>query len=415
MKKLIQIFSFLSLTLALTAQPIPFEYSYDLKDYAGQSYLSFMEKEIKPALDVLATDGYAVKGADAVALAYEESDTKVQRKVGRWGGLERIQNIATALEGEVVTLHTLPNKIRSVDRTASVFDIATFLGLASGGGVAIKYYDNNYALNVHYDVEEERSGRSFGVGPTRKANDASDKDYLNDIQEYATHEPENMKEFYKTLFETLLNTDSSNYPKVDKEGQTVLTDFLAVFTAEQARNLMDGEVSPHWDAALLEVTLLASFHAGQDDFKLFYKNPATQETTWTNTTLKQSPCEVPSREQHASMKDYWQFSRNVTNTEHCRRSGINITKAEFRKLEKVITNYVSQNAPELIQALEESMQLNRSSSNIYETLSKYLISTRSARVIDADRVSEMTQSWVNFLEYSRTAANDISASIEAAE
>ena len=31
-----------------------------------------------------------------------------------------------------------------------------------------------------------------------------------------------------------------------------------MYTAEQARNLMDGRITLHWDAALLEVTLLAS-------------------------------------------------------------------------------------------------------------------------------------------------------------
>ncbi len=415
MKKLIQILSFLSLSFALVAQPIPFVKSYDLSEHTGQSYLSFMENEVKPAMDALATDGYLVKGADAVALAFDESDTKVQRKVRSWGGLENVQAIATALEGETVTLETLPGKIKAIDRSVDAYDLSTFLGLASGGGVSIKYFDDNYALNVHYDTKEERSGRSFGVGPTRKANDASDKNYLQDVQSYANHEAANMKEFYKALFETLLNSDPSNYVAVEPEGQTVLTDFLAVFTAEQARNLMDGEVRPHWDAALLEVTLLASFHAGQEEFKLFYKNPGTQETTFTNKTLQQKPCEVSTREQKASMVDYWQFSRNITSPEHCRRSGINITKSEFRKLEKEITKYIALEAPELNADIENAMGLTRSSSNLFETLSKYLISTNSERSLNQEKVEAITKAWVNFLEFSRKHANEISLQIEENE
>ncbi len=415
MKKLFQ--SVLSLVLVLTAsaQTIPFQYELNLADYKGQTYLSFMESTVKPSLDLLAVEGYPVKGADAVAAAYELSAPKVQRKVDRqWGGLEHVQEIAAGLEGETATLETLPGMIRGLDREVDSYGLSTFLGLASGGGVSIQYAENNYALNVHYDTTEERSGRSFGVGPTRKANDASDKDYLDDVQEYSSEHASNMKHFYKALFESLLNSDSSHYPSVTRFGQTVLTDFLAVFTAEQARNLMDGRVAPHWDAALLEVTLLASFHAGQEEFKLFYKDPETQETTFTNSTLKQTPCEVPSQSQSASMRDYWQFSRNITNPQHCRRSGINITKSEFRRLEKEITSYTAENNEELYTRVKNSMGLeNRNVTNLYEALSKYLIATDAERVLEEEKVTEITQAWVDLLNYSKDEAANISALIEA--
>lgn len=400
-------------SLAAFAQPIPFVHEFNLNDHKGQSYLSFMQNQVKPALDVLATDGYAVKGAEAMQRAYDNSDTKVKRKVDRdFGGLDRVKEIADALEGEIVTLETLPAKIRQQDRRVDAYGLATFIGLASGGGVSIKYHTNNYALNVHYDTVEERSGRSFGVGPTRPANDASDKDYLNDIQHYSGNNNEDLKDFYKAMFESLLNSDPSHYRRIEDEGQTVLTDFLAVFTAEQARNLMDGEVRPHWDAALLEVTLLAGFHAGQDEFKLYYKNPQTGEVSFTSETLKQTPCAVPERTQRASMKDYWQFSRNITNTEHCRRSGINITKGEFRLLEKQINSYVARNHPELLQNLQESMELNRTTRNIYEELSKYLISPRSARSLSEEKVDAITGAWLEFLNYVQENANEISLEIE---
>ena len=40
---------------------------------------------------------------------------------------------------------------------------------------------------------------------------------------------------------------------------------------------MDNRITTHWDAALLEVTLLGAFHAGQKEIKLFYKDPLTGE------------------------------------------------------------------------------------------------------------------------------------------
>lgn len=404
----------LILSLPIFAQPIPFVHEYDINDYKGQSYLSFMQNEVKPSLDALATDGYEVKGADSIQVAYDNSDTKVRRKVERdFGGLRKVKEIAEALEGEVVTLETLPGKIRAIDRSVDAYGLATFIGLASGGGVSIKYHTGNYALNVHYDTVEERSGRSFGVGSTRPANDASDKDYLNDVQHYSRNDAEDFNDFYRAMLETLLNSDASHYNRVEDEGQTVLTDFLAVFTAEQARNLMDGEVRPHWDAALLEVTLLAGFHSGQDEFKLYYQNPQTGETTFTNETLKQTPCAVPERTQRATMKDYWQFSRNITNTEHCRRSGINITKKEFRLLEQKINKYVAANNPELLENLQTAMNLNRTPRNIYEALSQYLISDRSARSLSEEKVEEITSAWLNFLNYVQENANEISAQIEA--
>lgn len=386
---------------SLAADQIRLQSYYDLADHSGQTYLNFMRTEVKPAMDHLATEGYTMRGEDSVEEAYRQVDKKIQRRVnGRWGGLKNVKRIAGLLEGKTVTLNTLADEIAKVDRTApDRFNMATFLGLASGGGVTIKYYDDNYGHNVHYDVKEERSGRSFGVGPTRKANDASDKNYLNDLENYVRGQEtrSNTTEFYKTLFEALLASNPVNYPAVDKEGQTVLTDFLSVFTAEQARNLMDGRVHPHWDAALLEVTLLASFHAGQEEIALYYQNIKTKKTSFTETTLRQTPCEYPSVEQAAHLQDYWQFSRNITSEKNCRRSGINVTKSQFRRLGKDITSYISRHHSATYKAVVKSMGLKRSS-NLYQSLSYFLIDDKLPKALSDERVEEITLAWVSFLQ-----------------
>lgn len=202
-------------------------------------------------------------------------------------------------------------------------------------------------MNVHYDTTDERSGRSFGAGLNRGANDTSDKDYLNDFEAHSRGSEGNLPTFYRALLSSLLRTDDAAFVDVSDEGRTVLGDFLAVYIAEQDRNLMDGSVSPYWDDALLEVTLLAGFHAGQSTMKLYYRDAGTGMTTFTSATKKQRACAAPTSSKQASMTDYWQFNRNITDPENCRRSGINITNSEFRKLGTAITSYVSQTPSDL--------------------------------------------------------------------
>lgn len=401
----------------LAVERIPFDHEFDFSDYTGQTFLSFMRTKVKPALDKVATEGYEMCGAKEVSRAYRLSATKVQNKVERWGGVEAVSELAETMKGTNVNLNTLPKEILRASNDTDIdagdrFDIATFLGLACGGGVAIKFYEDNYGLNVHYDTLEQRSGRSFGIGPTRAANDASDKDYLNDLEDYVTGDSENTSEFYKALLMSLLNSDSSNYENVSEEGQTVLTDFLAVFTAEQARNLMDGRITPHWDAALLEVTLLAAFHAGQDDIRLYYQNPKTKETTFTNRTLKQTRCDYPTAPKKAGLMDYWQFSRRVTDTKNCGRSGINITKSEFRLLGKGITTYLNENSPKLMKRVASSMGLNRASKNVFQDLSTFLISKNSPKKIPSREAETIATAWVALLDAIQEQAEDISAALE---
>jgi hypothetical protein len=381
------------------------------RDHAGQTYLSFMQKVVKPSIDNLVAEGYKVVDGKAVEKVYESVDTKVQGKIEAMG-LAKVKRIADQLAGETVTLNTLPEKIAAVDRSVNRFDLATFIGLASGGGVAIEFAEENVAYNVHYDKTEQRSGRSFGASPTRGANDASDKAYLDDVTEYSAEGKRNLPEFYQTLLESLLDTNTKNYSEVSDLGQTVLTDFLAVYTAEQARNLMDGRVDIHWDAALLEVTLLASFHAGQDKFKFYYMNPKTQRTSFTDKVLNQTPCAAPERSRTASMRDYWQFSRRITDTRNCKRSGINITKKEFRKLEERITAYMYKNQPALAEGVQDAMGLSAKSRNLYFDLSKFLINDRTPKRLGSE-AKKITAAWVDFLTQVTKEAADITAEIEA--
>ncbi len=379
------------------------------------TFLRFMETRVKPAMDTLATDGYAMCSRTVVGEAYAAADSKVRWKVDGFGGIANVKKIVdkliVRLNGRKVTLATLPAEIGAVAPSVNRYDLATFLGLACGGGVRVGFDEGYYSVNVHYDVTEERSGRSFGVGESRGANDASDKAYLDDLEAYSRASGDDLPDFYAALFGSLLATDNTGFAVVEDEGKMVLTDFLAVYIAEQARNLMDGHVSPHWDAALLEVTLLAGFHAGQSELKLYYKNASTGSVTFTDRTFRQQACAVPSSPKDARLNDYWQFSRNIQDAANCRRSGINITNGEFRKLGTAITRHVRENHPATYARVKASMDLSGSPTNLYNSLSKYLISTSAPRTMTAAKAASITAAWLEMLEIVTADADVISATL----
>ena len=390
-----------------------FSERFNLNDYSGTTFLNFIKTEVKPGLDRIARDGYRIGNAALIDDSYKTSFTKIKKRVdGAWGGIDKVKSIAAKLEGQTVNLDNLPMKIRAVDSRADIYNLATFLGLANGGGAAIKFANGNFGLNVHYDETDQKSGRSFGVGPGRAANDASDKDYLTGLGDYSRSSKQNLDEFYTALLEALLNSDPSNYLKVSEEGQAILSDFLAVYTAEQVRNLMDGEIKPHWDAALLEVTLLAGFHAGQSQFQLFYLKPGDAAAKWVTSTFRQTNCKLPESQGKASLVDYWQFSRRIDDPKNCRRSGINITKNEFRSLGKQITSYLKDNFSREFAQLTSSMGLNSTEPNIYNALSKFLISNNTPSKFTPAKVRDITKSWVEVLEIVTKNADKISKLIE---
>lgn len=400
---LLSLFSLAGLGLAA-----PQKKNFQVKQYAGSTYLSFMRNVVKPSIDQLATKGYTMCDGKRVASVLQKTDTKVQRQVKQAGkSVQNVMAIADRLAGTRVNLNTLAGLIAKVDPKVDRYKLSTFYGLACGGAITVYYTPQNYGINVHYDVREQKSGRTYGVGPGRLANDASDSKYLTDLERYLEEDPRNNLEFYKNLFKVLLNNDPSEYQKVAREGQSVLTDFLAVFTAEQARNLMDGRVTPHWDAALLEVTLIANFHAGQDRLRIIYMDPNTNKRIFSNQTLAQVPCTPPTKAVPARLNAYWQFSRQFSNPAYCRRSGINVTKAEFRMTGTLVTAYVQKNAPKIYNNLVNSMGMQKTS-NVYAAVSKFLINDKLPQSLGNERVNQITYYWMQFLYYTHRHAEEIS-------
>ena len=114
-------------------------------------------------------------------------------------------------------------------------------------------------LNPH---EEVMSGRSFASSFNRGAADATDPEYLRDLQKFLNETPD-QRAFYKALILSIANSDPSGFRDVSPFGQAVLGDLLTVYTAEAVRHLMvnlkDGQHP--WEIDLAAVTVVSSVSA----------------------------------------------------------------------------------------------------------------------------------------------------------
>ncbi len=414
----------------ITAGKLGCENVLNFQDFKGQTFLSFMQETGKPILDSYANEGYEIRSVEDLKKTLKNVSSKVQRKVYR--GVKKKESnfvsLAKDLEGKPTNLYDLPWLIADLRKGYSIFDLSTFFGLASCGGLILQFEEGNIAYNIHYGPgynkyvhktqeeyekhrKDKRTGRSFGEGPTREADDASDKAYLQDLEEYVHNYDKDIEDFYGNLFLALTNSDTSNFLDIVPFGQTLLTDFLAVYTAEQARNLMDNHVSIHWDAALLEVTLLGAFHAGQDEIYLYFDNPNTDKMTFTNTVLHQAPGgSERTKERSARLYDYWQFSTNP-DPEHRNRSGINITKRSFRTLGKKITTHMRSKYPELLRRIEKNLGYKGKATNIFYSLSKFLINDKTPKIL-GEKSLEITLDYTQFLLLVKEEASIITNKIK---
>ncbi|MEQ1722949.1 MAG: hypothetical protein ABL930_07210 [Pseudobdellovibrio sp.] len=381
----------------------------DITANKGTTFFALMENVIKPSLDEYATEGFVVANGKTVLAALKNVDAKVSAKAIRAAGSQAaLKQLADDLNssGEKITFYDLPQAIADAGISAGRYDLATFLALVSGGGVALKISDNSFAYNVNYGTGEfekdEMTGRSFGEAPGRMALDASDKHYLQILEKYVRADGENSEEFYKSILQILLNSDASGFENISEEGQAVASDFIAVYTAEQDRHLMAELKNHHWDEALLEVTLLSSFHGGQKNVMIMYNGELT------STTLAQTPgCNEEERsEKKASMIDYWQFSTS-TDPASCNRSGINITRRDFRSLGTLISNYQRENNPELVENVERHFQGVKTGGNLYAQLSDFLINYDTPKKLDK-KTLQLANDFTAFLMQVRKDANKIS-------
>ncbi len=381
----------------------------NISQYKGSTFFSLMEEVIKPSLDSYATEGFNVADGKTVTAALKKVDAKVAaRAISAAGGADQLKKIADELSrnNEKITFYDLPQAIAKAGASQGRYDLSTFLALVSGGGVGVQINSDNIAYNVNYGTGEtekdEMTGRSFGEAPGRMALDASDKHYLEILEHYVRSNDTNLPDFYKSILQILINNDPASYQNISAEGQAVATDFLAVYIAEQDRHLMAELKSHHWDEALLEVTLLSALHAGQKNVMVMYNGELTA------TTLKQAPgCTTTEKaEKKASMSDYWQFSSS-SDPATCNRSGINVTRRDFRNLGAAITAYQRENHPELVENVERHFSTSKTKDNLFAQLSEFLINYDTPKKLNKSTLA-LAEDFTAFLMQVKKDANKTS-------
>ncbi len=370
----------------------------DVSKFTGITFLTLMKEQIKPELDSFAQKGFTIASAEDITAALNKVSSKVMNQALKAaGGAENLDQVAKALQGKNANLYTLPGMIADTKVKVDRYGLSTFIALASGGGVEVKLNSQDCCFNVNYgtgtQAKDEMTGRSFGQrtehladdtseGTEHLADDASDKSYLQSLQNYFKSAGENVDDFYKTLLMIIANSDPSNLTKVSGAGQSVLSDFTAIYVAEQDRHLMSGMKTHAWDVALLEVTLLSSFHAGQSKFMVMFDGKLVDKLP------KQAPGGSPrTNMKDADMTDWWQFSSNPDPASR-NRSGINTTKKDFRTLETVISDFMRTNHPELVQNVERHFKGSAPGGNLYAKLTDFLINAQAPRSLaDAEQLA----------------------------
>lgn len=304
-----------------------------------------------------------------------------------------------------------------------------FEAVKNGEGVELRLTDDITTFHVKYkaadEVNAERSGRSYAAvglghrGVVDYLADASDKFYLDSLEDVAQDEQE-LEKFYRAILGVVAACDASGFADLKTETQRVAADFVAVYVAEQYRHLVggDGDLGPtfNWDDALLQVTMLASFHSGQSENNggMFYEgrftdkvyNQMNEADGVRHCFYKQFRDE--SREQFSKrdsrLNDYWQFNRE------CKRSGINMTRSDFSKMAKAITAHAQENMKREFRDVAKAFDSD-GTEDVYSAVSKYFINNRAPADL-SDEAEDMVNKTVKFLMAVREHADDITTELK---
>ncbi len=395
-----------SLTLAVlssqafagtTGITYPSSRTFDMAQVKGQTYITFLKNKLKPTLDSLSS-GFPNIGSQAFRREAEENlsqKTFLKYKGAKWNRNSRSYEGALS-DAQVESVYEALKKIRPTstvdslqyyDRAdsswsakndmaqalkvakvnAAPFDLGTLYALTGGIGVKVKLDANNYNYHVLYKTgkrdphQEVMSGRSFSSSPGRKAADATDPEYLRDLEEYLK-ETQDVKPFIQTMILSLANSDTSGYRNLSDAGQAVLGDFFTVYTAEAVRHLMvnlqDG-VHP-WEIDLAAVTFISPISVRMG--KIVTGGELKQDTIggW----FAPSPNNKPDGPQ---------------------RSGIGITRRDRKKLQAAIHKYEMGTADgkKIITEIQSIIGNNGNQNDVIQGVFEYLSATYTPATMGA--------------------------------
>jgi len=251
----------------------------DLSSFQGDTYLQLALLNGNGIVDKTnVDDNTAVKIGSAVSIiqTINKFDPRIsQRLYAQFkNGQTDFQSLVTPFEGRSVTPQNIGSIIgpnikniqnpNSANIARALSSTSVLVLLSSGSGTIVRLNEGDYFYNVGYQTPNVRSGRTFSITQGRPLLDPSDNDYLSEMDAYLSAAPPNeLARFYGALFHVLTKCDASDIPALTSAGQTVATDFFAIYTAELNRHVMANLVpdkSP-WEIDIGEVTLLTSYGA----------------------------------------------------------------------------------------------------------------------------------------------------------
>jgi hypothetical protein len=364
--------------------PIAMQHAIELDRFDGAPFLLVMldTDGIKAQLDDDYITTYPISAWSIARPAIQSFDGKVVRKLTRSFSTDTgMHDLVTALDARSFTPATIVGVLGSASpKPSDVYTVGEVLAMASGAGTLVVLDDHNYIYNYGYksgtSFKDVMSGRSFGASPGHKANDASDTFYLGELGKLLANDADTAS-FYQTLFEILTRSHVAGLAKLPALGQTVATDFLAIYTAESDRHIMSHLGGHAWENDLAEVTMVSAW------------GTAVGKVMTDGHIVDGVP------------KDYWAMSATTT------RSGIGETRADRRALQRLITSYERTAHPELVANIEA---ITGASTDVFRGVMEYLNDPRFLAdhdALKAIRGADLTAATVAFLHQIHADAADM--------
>tara|TARA_B110001454_G_scaffold219192_1_gene251238 strand:+ start:126892 stop:128028 length:1137 start_codon:yes stop_codon:yes gene_type:complete len=245
--------------------------------------------------------------------------------------------------------------------------------LRTGGGVSVYLAPAIYNIHINFP-KSEMGGRSYGWNHG-KVGDWSDSMYLRSLAKVTQKSSEQeISDFYRVIINILGSSDSRGISTLEPDAIRVATNYLAIHTAEQYRRIQKN--TTRWDDALLQVTLLAAFHSGQERFQMFYTGDFTDVVRKKNPGVYANGHEGVlfnnAKSERADLESYHQFSGKTPDQKGSNRSGINLTRKDFERMGQEITSYFEATGSKNLDAIKKIVgyRPNRDS-NIIAAIAKY--------------------------------------------
>lgn len=409
--------------------PYPSSATFRMSELRGKTYKYVVKEVIKPQLDKLADaknggQGFANIGSDAYRKNSQHLDPKTHAKYkgAKWNRNSRKYEGAMSEDKVELAYETLKKvkprsnsyslqyferedkswatkndmavALKSAGINAAPFDLATMYALTGGIGVKVKIDDNNYNYHVLYKTgrtnphQEVMSGRSFSSSPGRGVADATDPEYLRDLQEYLK-DTQDERPFYRALILAIANTDPSGFAKLSNLGQAVLADFLTVYTAEAVRHQMvDLKDGQHpWEIDLAAVTVVSSLSVEIGKIVAGGQLVADDIGGW----FAPSPNNKPGGPQ---------------------RSGIGITRRDRVKFTKAIHAFElgTPDGRELIKKIQAIIGTQQNGDDVIQGVFEFLSNRNTPNTLGSN-ATKLADLVAEFVEVARHDADDIAKTI----